>query len=245
MELPNGVWVDAKLVKTFNEWDLALVELDSDYKLTPIDFNAEAEFASVGTFVTAFDNSLEALGWGVVGVASRSMAPVTRGFLGVQVKAEEGGGVRIDKVVEKSAAEKAGFKVGDIIRKAKDQIIKDPGSFTQLIGSCKPDEEILFDILRGEEDKSLVAKLGKRTDKSTTAPPVSNTSQMGTKLSEHRYGYPSAMQHDIPMAPNQMGGPLVSLDGNVIGINIARAGRTKTFAIPSKALVELLENEGL
>ena len=41
------------------------------------------------------------------------------------------------------------------------------------------------------------------------------------------------------------GGPLVDLSGKVIGINIARAGRTETYALPAdvvQALLGPLEN---
>ena len=36
-------------------------------------------------------------------------------------------------------------------------------------------------------------------------------------------------------------GPLVDLEGHVLGINIARAGRTESYAIPSEAVRPLLE----
>jgi serine protease Do len=245
VEMPSGVWADAEKMKTFEQWDLALIRINTDEELVPVNFDTDEDLARVGTLVTAFDSGRDALGWGVVGVASRSLMPKKRAFLGVQVKANEGGGVEIVKVVKGSAAEKSGLKVGDLIRKTKDREAKDPGSFTKLISSCKPGEEVLLEITREGEEQSLEVKLGKREQKLNTAPKVSNTSKMGTKLSEHRYGYPEAMQHDVPLAPNQMGGPLVSFDGYVIGVNIARAGRTKTFAVPSKALVELLEKENL
>ena len=42
------------------------------------------------------------------------------------------------------------------------------------------------------------------------------------------------------LKPNECGGPLVDLDGRVIGLNIARAGRTETYAIPSEVILQLL-----
>ena len=42
------------------------------------------------------------------------------------------------------------------------------------------------------------------------------------------------MQHDAVLSPQDCGGPLVDLDGKVVGINIARAGRVETYALPSK-----------
>ena len=38
----------------------------------------------------------------------------------------------------------------------------------------------------------------------------------------------------------QCGGPLVDLDGRAVGLNIARADRTATYAIPAGKLKSLL-----
>jgi serine protease Do len=64
---------------------------------------------------------------------------------------------------------------------------------------------------------------------------------MGSKLSDRRGGFPVILQHDSVLLPTDCGGPLVNLDGQVIGINICRAGRTECYAIPSEAVRPLLE----
>ena len=63
---------------------------------------------------------------------------------------------------------------------------------------------------------------------------------LGTKLSRRRFGFPSVFQHDSILRPVDCGGPLVDLDGKVIGFNIARAGRTESYAVPSTIVVPLL-----
>lgn len=63
---------------------------------------------------------------------------------------------------------------------------------------------------------------------------------MGTDRSERRTGFPAALQHDTDLKASQCGGPLVDLEGRVIGINIARGGRTDTYAIPSESIKPLL-----
>jgi serine protease Do len=62
------------------------------------------------------------------------------------------------------------------------------------------------------------------------------------RLSEQRSGFPSALQHDLYLKPEQCGGPLVDLDGKVVGINIARSGRIESLAIPAPVLIDLLKN---
>ena len=44
------------------------------------------------------------------------------------------------------------------------------------------------------------------------------------------------------MKPNQCGGPLVNLDGEVVGINISRVGRMETLALTGKVVRSMLED---
>jgi len=63
---------------------------------------------------------------------------------------------------------------------------------------------------------------------------------MGSKLSDKRTGFPNILQHDSVLKPSDCGGPLVELDGKAVGINIARAGRVESYAIPSDTVLALL-----
>ncbi|MEM0925840.1 MAG: serine protease, partial [Planctomycetota bacterium] len=46
-------------------------------------------------------------------------------------------------------------------------------------------------------------------------------------------GFDAVMQHDTVLLPNQCGGPVLDSSGNVVGLNIARAGRVISYALPS------------
>jgi serine protease Do len=47
------------------------------------------------------------------------------------------------------------------------------------------------------------------------------------------------MQHDILGSNRVTGGPLLDLEGRCIGMNIARANRAESFAIPVEDLKKL------
>jgi S1-C subfamily serine protease len=50
-----------------------------------------------------------------------------------------------------------------------------------------------------------------------------------------------AFQHDSPVSAAQCGSPLVDLDGQIVGINIARAGRVSTLALPMATILPAIE----
>ena len=53
--------------------------------------------------------------------------------------------------------------------------------------------------------------------------------------------FPAVFQHDTVIRAVDCGGPIVDLDGHVLGINIARAGRTETYAIPADLILPLIQ----
>ncbi len=59
---------------------------------------------------------------------------------------------------------------------------------------------------------------------------------MGNDRSRRRDGFAAVFQHDALIDPHRCGGPVLNLDGHVIGINIARAGRVEVYALPAVAV---------
>jgi len=51
----------------------------------------------------------------------------------------------------------------------------------------------------------------------------------------------SVFQHDTPLFPEHCGGPMVDLDGQVVGLNIARRGRAASFALPAQLVKTLID----
>ena len=73
--------------------------------------------------------------------------------------------------------------------------------------------------------------------------PKKHTKWMSTAavgVSERRAGFPAVLQHDGIVGPHECGSPLVDLNGRVIGLNIARAARSETYAIPTDALLPVV-----
>ena len=52
--------------------------------------------------------------------------------------------------------------------------------------------------------------------------------------------FPTILQHDSVLAATDCGGPILYLEGRVVGINICRAGRVETYAVPAEVIQPLL-----
>ena len=66
---------------------------------------------------------------------------------------------------------------------------------------------------------------------------LNRNQRMSGETSNRRNGFPEVIQHVIPLTPNSMGSPLLNLKGDVVGINIARADRVTTYALPAERVM--------
>jgi hypothetical protein len=70
---------------------------------------------------------------------------------------------------------------------------------------------------------------------------------MGGKLSQRRRGFPLCIYHDAILKVEDCGAPLLDTEGKAVGIDIARALRTRSLAIPAsevKAAVARILKKG-
>jgi serine protease Do len=75
----------------------------------------------------------------------------------------------------------------------------------------------------------------------TTFPDQDVNIALSGDISDRRTGFQKIIQHDMPLSPKAMGGPLMDLQGRVIGINIARYDRVATYALPSDLVQALIQ----
>lgn len=83
-----------------------------------------------------------------------------RAMLGV-VTEKSDKGVKVNEVTEKSAAEKAGIKKGDVITKVGESKIENSDDLSEAIRKNKPGEKVSITLLRDDKEQKLSAELGK------------------------------------------------------------------------------------
>ena len=167
-----------------------------------------------------------------------------RGQLGVTLSTEAVG-VSVEQVTPNTAASEAGLKQGDIILALDDRVVRDRQTLTRYLSTqYRPGEDVEITVLRKGEEQVLSATLGYRTGRSQRG---DFQNGMGTRLSGRAVDFPAVLQHDSVLNAEQMGGPLVDLQGRILGMNIARAGRVETYALPAQviqaAIPELLSGK--
>ena len=67
--------------------------------------------------------------------------------------------------------------------------------------------------------------------------------RMGGKLNGIRDSFSKVVQSDMKIQANQIGGPVVDLEGRVVGITMARADRTRTYIMGGAAIEDLLKKK--
>jgi len=240
----NGARLEADVIAVHDESDLALLRVDAE-NLPTIRWQEDGEIP-IGSWLATTNVEETAASIGIVSAPPRSI-PKPRPVLGIRLE-ESGRGPLVESVIPRSAAAKAGLKSGDVITSIDDQKLADRGQLIEEIGRRTPGDRVRLAVLRDGKPKSITAMLGDFSH-------VGNQQQadlmdsLGGPLSKRRYGFPSVLQHDSVLRPRDCGGPIVGLDGRVVGINIARASRVASYALPASyvkpVLDDLFKNESM
>ncbi|MBN1854014.1 MAG: PDZ domain-containing protein [Pirellulales bacterium] len=235
LRLKDGRTLEAEVVGIQDDYDLAMLKVDA--RDLPILDLARQEQLNVGQWVVTPGTDRDPLAVGIVSVGPREI-PKQSGILGIQI-GDSDAGPRVERIFSNSGAAQAGILVNDVITSIDGKSTENRNALTQTIRKYSPGDIIQVGILRGQQKLTLNATLTERVD--GMAPDrgaIQN--RMGSELSKRRFGFPVALQHDTVLKPVDCGGPLVNLDGQTIGFNIARGGRTESYAIPTPVVMTLL-----
>lgn len=242
--LHDGSTRDARIVGSHKLHDLALLKIDAT-GLKPVVWG-DSKQVPVGSFVASVGTGVDPVAVGVISVAARvSKTPPwltpspNSGFLGISL-ANEPKAAKVASVEPTGAAARAGLKVNDVVLSISGKITPDADTLIRIVRKYKVGETIELKIKRGEEELALKATLGKRPANMADRGEFQNN--LGSKLSKLRGGHPNILQHDTVLQPTDCGCPLVDLDGNVVGMNICRAGRVETHAIPAEVVRTVLRD---
>lgn len=238
VRVDRELFKDVKVVATDPVWDVALLKVDAE-ELVPLPYAPDSKLDH-GTWVVVngvTSRSRRRVLAGVISANAREIPASGGAALGVQL-AETEGLLEIKEVGKESGAEAAGLKAGDVITAVEGKEVNEIGALSKILGKKKAGEKVKLTVSRDGKKFDLEVTL---SAKGEIFENISRNDQMSGDYSKRRSGFPRIIQHDILAAASTMGGPVVDLKGRLVGMNIARANRCETFAIPVEELKEIAE----
>lgn len=174
-----------------------------------------------------------------VGVVSTGVQRIRRAkaVLGVHL-VDSSEGAAVTRVLPGTGASEAGLKIGDNIYEVNGKEVFTLGGFRKAIVSVKGGEFVRLGVDRAETRIEIDARLMDLTDELLDETEM----EVNGRISARATGFSQVFLHDTVLEPNQCGGPLVNLDGRIVGINIARAGRVTSYALPVQIVKPAVES---
>lgn len=235
-KLHDGREFPAEIVGVDRQFDLAVLKIEA--KNLPVLALKRDTDADVGEWIATISTRPEPIAVGVVSVDTRRIRRQP-GTLGVQFE-DAPEGARVVQVYRDTAAAAAGVQVNDIIVSVSGVATPTGDALRRAIANHSPGDAIDLEIRRDQTTVALRAVLTGRVPAMQGTDRRDYQNSLGSELSSRRFGFEHAFQHDTVLAPNDCGGPVVDLEGRVVGFNIARSGRTESYAIPSNVVITRL-----
>lgn len=183
---------------------------------------------------------------GVISAATRAI-PGEGAALGIRMATREeqaeahpnaDKGVVILGVAAESPAQAAGLKKGDVLTEIAGTKVMDFKQVNELVKNRQPGDEVAIKLLR--EGKELRKRL-RLASRSRVIANWDGDDYANGGISIRTDQFSKVIQHDLPLNPHDMGGPVFDLQGRAIAINIARADRITTFALPRELFRKKLD----
>jgi serine protease Do len=237
--LADGRKLSATVVGTDEATDIALLRVDAK-NLTPVTW---ADPPPPGSMIATPTTGRNPLLIGVVSDVPQPMPGPSResrphGWLGISV-APVDVGAEISEITPGSAAEKAGLKNGDLIKRLDGEALQSSDQLIDKLKRMPPNKNVSLSVSRKDKDKDKDMEVKVTLGRSPGRLPHDHWG--GGPFSDRRWGFNKVIPHDLGISPTDCGGPLVDIEGHCVGVNIARALRVATYAIPASVVKETVE----
>jgi serine protease Do len=241
--LPDGSTAEARVVYRALDRDLLLAKVQVTQKAVAqwVDYH----LADLGDWVLGSTAGVDEQGEyarvirvGVISAARRSI-PASKAALGLVISNTGPGGVaEVSSVWPDSPAAGAGVLEGDKLLAVEGQSMTSAEQLRDALAGYRAGQEVKLTLQRGKTNSTLSIRLGSYSRVHLTA---AGEDYANGGVSLRTDGYAAVLQHDLPLKPRDMGSPLLDLNGNCIGLNIARVDRVTTFALPADSFVKDVE----
>jgi len=235
--LATGEEVGAELLAVDEDDDVALIRVKAD-GLKPIQWEANQVVEGQWAITPCLADTPVAVG--IISTLTHRIRP-QRALLGVWWDM----GATRPTVLRPShgyGAEKAGVQTGDVILAVDGKSVTNRDQVVEILQDFRDGQTVRMRFQRAEKEFEADIKLmtPKAGQDEFDLYADEQEDQLSGDVSLRSQGFDQAIEHDTVLEPWQCGGPLVNLDGKVIGLNIARASRVATYALPAALAREIL-----
>ncbi len=155
--------------------------------------------------------------------------------LGVWFKNWFKGQPQLQGVHQAGAANEAGLRAGDVVTQFAQERIDNTQQLMRLISKQRVGDKVEVTVKRDDAEMTFEVTLGDYRRSERVGQEV-----VWGPLSDVRTGFEIILQHDTVLKPERCGGPLIDLEGQAVGLNISRAGRVETLALPAGEVQRLV-----
>lgn len=229
----------ADVISTNEEWDVALLKVDAT-NLVPVTYASETDIPQ-GTWVVvngATSRTQRRANIGMISAKPREIHPSGGLALGIVIK-NLSKRLEIEKVTPGGGADEAGLKAGDVIVAVDDKPLSNIEELSAALVQRKAGDKARITFSRAGKTFTSDVRLTAKTELFDIS--ANRNDEMSGDYSKRRSGFPRVIQHSVMGNSQTMGGPVIDLNGHCVGMNIARASRAETFAIPCVEMKQLVE----
>jgi S1-C subfamily serine protease len=165
-----------------------------------------------------------------------------RAFIGVRFDFSTSA-AKIEEVLPGMGAEKAGLARGDLVWALNHAAVTNRDQIIETLRDCREGQTVTLRVQREDRQFEVEVRLMApgAGQLGLGGSPQDRFNLLGGEVSSRAEGFEQVIQHDTVLQPWLCGGPLVNLDGQAMGLNIARAGRVATYALPPKLVTRIFE----
>lgn len=244
--------VEGLIIASHSELDLALIRVQQRLS-SPIEIPPLYELSRPGKFVVSITGDSTQPVFGTVSVQPQKFQVkppeckdcVDLGItisgirqtktVQVQDKLTNLSGFEVTRVYPRTPGEKCGLLTKDLLCLVNGKAFANSTELKRLGNQLKVGQTLELVLIREgklETFNTIINRL---------SPRILHDRWGGGPFSEKRFGFSEVIVHDSVILPEHCGGPLVDLQGKVLGINIARSMRVASFSIGIDRVVDFVQ----
>lgn len=232
-QLHDNRELEAEVVSQVSDYDLALLRIPAQ-NLPVVQW--DATIPNRGSWLATVDVKTTPSSVGVVSTGVQKVRK-SNPVLGVHL-IDSSEGAAVTRVLTGTGADEVGLRVGDSIYEVNGVEVYTLQAFRNVISSTAGGQRVKLGVNRADQKFDVEARLMDLSEELLD----DSEMEVNGRVSARATGFDRVFFHDTVLEPQQCGGPLVNLDGRVVGINIARAGRVTSYALPSDVVQPVVKN---